>query len=269
MRRPNSGHRALHGVLTFGVFVASCVKSPPALLHPFPLEASESEARLAELGREAMSVRRYQGLVRIRGKGPKGGFDAKLVVVFERPGRLRVELLGLFGSTRWIAVSDNDGITVYFPGRRQYVREDDVEDVVGRLMGVRLSPLEMMALLSGIGLPLDGTSVIEGKRRGETVSLRLRDGGELTIDETGQVTRASSPGYRVSYPTDWKRRRRYVPDRLRIESPSLEANLSAVDVRVNVSIEREAFVLELPNDAVRLRPADIDGEAVFVTTGEK
>ncbi len=269
MRRPNSGHRALHGVLAFGVVVASCAKSPPALPPPVPLEASESEARLAELGHEAMAVRRYQGLVRIRGKGPEGGFDAKLVVLFERPGRLRVELLGPFGTTRWSAVSDDDGITAYFPGRRQYVREDDVEDVVERLMGVRLSPVEMMALLSGVGLPLDETSVVEGQRRGETVYLRLRDGGELTIDETGQITGASCPGYRVSYPTDWKRRRRQVPDRLRIESPSLEANLSAEDVDVNVSIEPEAFVLELPADAVRLRPADIDGEAVFVTTGEK
>jgi outer membrane lipoprotein-sorting protein len=269
MMRPMSGHRALLGVLALAVVAASCARTPPVLPPPLPLDASESEAVLAELAREAMAIRRYRALVRIRGKGPEGGFDGKLVVLFERPEKLRVELLGPFGSTRWSAVSDEEGITAYFPGRRQYVREHDVEDIVGRLLGIRLSPAEVMALLSGVGLPLSGTTVAEGERQGEMVRLRLQEGGELTMDASGQVTGASSPRYRVSYPTEWKRRRRQVPDRLRIESPSLEASLWAEDVEVNVSIEPEAFVLELPADAVRLRPAEIDGEAVFVTAGEK
>jgi outer membrane lipoprotein-sorting protein len=269
MMRPTSGQRALEGILALGIIAASCARTPPALPPPLPLGTSESETILADLAHEAMAIRRYQGLVRIRGKGPEGGFDAKLVLLFERPDQLRVELLGPFGSTRWSAVSDEKGITAYFPGRRQYVRENDVEDIVGRLLGIRLSPAEVMALVSGVGLPLSGTTVAEGERRGEMLTLRLGDGDELTVDASGQVTGVSSPRYRASYPTEWKRRRRQVPDRLRIESPSLEANIWAEDVDVNVSIDPEAFVMELPADAVRLRPAEIDGEAVFVITGEK
>jgi len=72
------------------------------------MEAAEVSSLLDELGRQAESVRRYQGLVGVRGRGPDGGFDARLAVFFERPDRLRVELLGAFGGTRWSAVASRE-----------------------------------------------------------------------------------------------------------------------------------------------------------------
>jgi hypothetical protein len=37
---------------------------------------------------------------------------------------------------------------------------------------------------------------------------------------------------------------------------------------VNVQLDPETFLLEIPADAERLRPAEIDGESVFVVGRE-
>ncbi|MGH9333126.1 MAG: lipoprotein insertase outer membrane protein LolB, partial [Vicinamibacteria bacterium] len=208
----------------------------------------------------------YQGLVRVRGRGPEGGFDARLAVIFERPRRLRVELLGPFGGTRWSAVADEEGITAYFPGRRHYLRESEVEEVVSRLLGIRLSSEEMMAALAGVGVPSGAAADAKGHRRGPKVFLDLdpASGRTVELDSDGQVIAARARDYRVSYPTSWKSRSRSIPDELVIQNESVRATLTSRDVDVNVGLDPEAFLLEIPEDAERLRPAEIEGEAVFV-----
>jgi hypothetical protein len=227
------------------------------------LTASEVEAILDGLGEVERSVSRYQGLVRVRGRGPDGGFDAKLVVIFRRPSELRVELVGAFGSTRWVAVAGASGITAYFPGRREYLKEEDTPEVVGRLLGLRLAPEEVMAVLSGVGLPLASLPGAVGERRGAGSFLDLA-GNHLEVAGDGQVDRARRSGYRVSYPTRWKSRGRQVPDQIELSNDTIRATLTAEDVDVNAPLDPEAFLLEVPTGAVRLRPAEIEGEAVFV-----
>jgi len=241
-------------------------RAPEALVRPVPMEAAEVSSLLDELRRQAESVRRYQGLVRVRGRARGGGFDARLAVFFERPDRLRVELLGAFGATRWSAVAGREEITAYFPGRRHYLREPDVADVVARLLGLRLRTEDMMAALSGVGVSLDTSTPALGYRRGATRLLEFETPPKriLELNADGQVVSAQSESYRVSYPGSWKRRGRPFPDELTIENESVRARLETNEVDVNVELDPETFHLEIPADAERLRPAEIDGEAVFV-----
>jgi hypothetical protein len=247
--------------------LASCRTKPvPPPPPPVPLSASEVKALLDGLGREERSVSRYEGFVRLRGRGPDGGFDARLVVIFRRPAELRVELVGAFGGTRWTAVADASGITAYFPGRREYLKEEDTAEIVGRLLGLRLAPDEVMAVLAGVGLPLASVPGAVGERRGAGafVDLGGDPGKHIEVGGDGQVDRARGSGYRVSYPTRWKSRGRQVPDRIELSNETIRAILTAEDVDVNAPIDPEAFLLDVPSGAVRLRPSEIDGEAVFV-----
>lgn len=250
-----------------------CRRAPPELPPPSPVDVAEVQTRLAQLVQGADSVRRYQGFVRIRGRGPEGGFSGRLVVVFERPEHLRVDLLGAFGSTRWSAVADEKGITVVFPGPEQYVQEEDIAEVVGRLLGVRLSPREVMALLAGVGAPMDVVrghdgNVVDAYRQGSITTIRLEDGRRVELDEDGQIARVQTSRYRASYPSPWKRRGRPFPDTIQLETDSLRATLTPEDVDVNVVLAPDAFVIEIPEGAERLRPSDVAGEAVFVVTKE-
>lgn len=256
-------------LLTVFLLLAACARTPRApepLPPPVATEAAEVSSLLGELQRQAESVRRYQGFVRVRGRGPEGGFDARLAILFERPHRLRVELLGPFGGTRWSAVASREEISVYFPGERHYLRESDVPEVVSRLLGVRLGSEDMMAALSGVGVPLQSSSPVLGYRRGHVRFLELEGPTKriLEVNEEGQVVSALSESYRVSYPGSWRSRGRPFPDELLIENESVRARLTAQDVDVNVELDPETFVLDIPADAVRLRPAEVEGEAVFV-----
>ena len=98
--------------------LGSCNRNVPDLPPPVPVDTDAVRASLEALADEAAAIRRYQGFVRIRGRGSDGGFSGRLVVVFERPDHLRVDLLGAFGSTRWSAIATPAGITVVFPGNR-------------------------------------------------------------------------------------------------------------------------------------------------------
>jgi outer membrane biogenesis lipoprotein LolB len=245
-------------------FLGGCKPRAPEAPR-IPVDLSEIESSLRQLDRESQAIRRYQGFVRIRGKGPDGSFHGRLVVIFERPNDLRIELLGPFGSTRWSAVASENGIRVLFPGSKEYVEELDTADIVGRLLGIPLNAEEVMALLSGVGIPPD-VEVISAYRQGPVTIGMLAEGGRLELAEDGQVSNVQTRTYRVSYSTSWKKRRRQIPDRLLLSTESMRITLSAEDVDINVPLDPKAFELEIPDGAARLKPADVAGEAVFVVT---
>jgi hypothetical protein len=256
----------LGGVLTLLIctvaLVGGCSRRPVAVGPAIPVPAEDADRLLADLAGSARGVQRYQAVLKVRGEGPDGRFSATEVLIFQRPDRVRVELLATFGPSRWIAVTRDGRITVLFPKTREYLEESAVEDVVAALLGIRLSPPEVMAILDGSGLPLAGERSLRAERRGDRIRIALPSG---TVDvEADQVREAQAAGYRVIYPTEWKDMQRQVPDRIDIVSEKLEASLSVEDLDINVRLDPEAFVVSLPDGAGRLALAQIEGEAVFV-----
>jgi hypothetical protein len=245
--------------------LSACARHPSSLPPPIPLASSEIAGVLSELEAQEDGIRRAQGIVGARGRGPEGGFDARLVMIFERPNRLRVELMGAFGGTRWSAVASGGKILVYFPGEKQYLEEPDASDVVARLLGLRLDPSEVMAILAGVGVPLVQGTAASGERRGASSILTIEGSGErLELSADGQVVRAFAASYRVSYPTTWKSHGRQIPDEVVIENDEIKTTLTTGDLDVNVALDPEAFAIGIPVDAVRLRPAEVEGRSVFV-----
>ena len=242
----------------------ACSRRPVPLPSETPISTTDANQILEELQSKELSVARYQAVLKVRGRGPEGRFSATQVLVFERPDRMRVELLGVFGSTRWVTVATGDEILVYIPSRRQFLRETEVARVVGALLGVALGTEEIMSMLTGAGLPLERRRAQRAFRRGEIIRIEL-DRGSFEIDRE-QVRTATGPNYRVSYPTRWKEQGRQVPDRIDLEADGLEASLKIEDLDVNISIKPEVFTLVLPDDAQRVELHQIGGEAVFVNT---
>ena len=246
---------------------SACSRRPVPTGPAAPLPNEEAVRLLDDLESNQQSIVRYQAVLKVRGEGPEGRFSATELVVFERPDRVRVELLATFGSSRWIAVTDGGEITVLFPRSREFLQESAVEDVVSALLGIRLSPEEVMAILAGSGLPLGGANPARAERVGELARLVLN--GEPPINgrvdiEHGQVREAVGSRYRVRYPTDWKQMGRTAPDRIEIASDRIEVSLTVEDLDINVRLDPEAFAISIPEGAARLGLAEIGGEAVFV-----
>jgi outer membrane lipoprotein-sorting protein len=234
-----------------------------------PLPNEEAVRLLDDLESSQQSIVRYQAVLKVRGEGPEGRFSATELVVFERPGRVRVELLATFGASRWIAVTDGGEITVLFPRSREYLQESAVEDVVSALLGIRLRPEEVMAILAGSGLPLGEATPARAERVGERVRVVLSgeppDGPDERVDiERGQVREAVGSRYRVVYPTDWKQMGRTAPERIELANDQIEISLTVEDLDINVRLDPEAFTISIPEGAARLGVAEIGGEAVFV-----
>ena len=98
--------------------------------------------------------------------------------------------------------------------------------------------------------------------------LRFDGGRELVVDDQGQVVEARASGYRARYGSRWKNAGRYFPDALVLENDRVRARIGTEEVDVNVPLAEDVFVLEMAEGATRLRPAEVDGEAVFVVTRE-
>ena len=263
---PSLEHRSIVrlGLLSLLLATGACHQRSMPSRVTVPLPVEEAERILKQVEVEARGVARYQAVLKVRGEGPEGRFNATQVIVFERPDRVRVELLGAFGSTRWVAVASGDEIVVWFPGRREFVRETDVDRVVGALLGVELTSEEVIAALSGAGMPLAGLRPMGATREGGVTRIEL---DEIRIEMEGpQMKSARRADYRVSYPTNWRSAGRPAPDRLEIANEKLQAVLRVEDLDINVRLHPEAFLVEVPDDATQLELAQIGGEAFFVTT---
>jgi len=270
---PNTRRATRFLLVLLGLVVLSgssaCSRRPVATGPAVPLPNEEAVRLLDDLESSQQSIVRYQAVLKVRGEGPEGRFSATELVVFERPGRVRVELLATFGASRWIAVTDGGEITVLFPRSREYLQESAVEDVVSALLGIRLRPEEVMAILAGSGLPLGEANPARAERVGERVRVVLRgdppDGPDERVDiERGQVREAVGSRYRVVYPTDWKQMGRTAPERIELASDQIEISLTVEDLDINVRLDPEAFTISIPEGAARLGVAEIGGEAVFV-----
>ena len=259
---------------------SACSRRPIATGPAVPLPNEEADRLLRDLESSQQSIVRYQAVLKVRGEGPEGRFSATELVVFERPDRVRVELLATFGSSRWIAVTDGGEITVLFPRSREYLQELAVEDVVSALLGIRLRPEEVMAILAGSGLPLGRANPARAEWVGERVRVVLsaespavrppkEDGPGPPVSERvdikrGQVREAVGSRYRVVYPTDWKEMGRTAPDQIEIANDQIEVSLTVQDLDINVRLDPKAFAISIPEGAARLGVAEIGGEAVFV-----
>ena len=272
---PNSRQATRFLLVLLGLVVLSgssaCSRRPVATGPAVPLPNEEADQLLGDLENSQQSIVRYQAVLKVRGEGPEGRFSATELVVFERPDRVRLELLATFGSSRWIAVTDGGEITVLFPRSREYLQESAVEDVVSALLGIPLGPEEVMAILAGSGLPLGSANPARAERVGERVrvvlSSELPDGTdpyERVDIERGQVREAAGSRYRVVYPTDWKQMGRTAPDQIEIASDRIDVLLTVEDLDINVRLDPEAFAISIPDGAARLGVAEIGGEAVFV-----
>ena len=180
-----------------------------------------------------------------------------------RPGRLRVEVLGLFGQVAAILVARGEHYQLYESGASE-LREGILSpDLLWRVARVDLAPEEAVNLLLGMPRPLPGLAVAGAWSRGDG------DLGFTRVDGSGQVReryvfdaqgrlaeleRLDRAGARI-----WSARfRDYRP----VSSPeSLPGEFAfqvlldfpRVDGRAKLDFQQVDLVAELPDDLFRLQ----------------
>lgn len=147
----------------------------PALILTRCATASLPPPGVAE---RARSVSSYTARVSVSLKGNLEG-RARALVAFERPDALRLEIPGPSG-LRLLAVARASCLLAVFPAERALYAGPATAEGLGALLGVPLSPSEIMDLLLGVPSPrLRSYRVSWGKRFPRQVDATLPDGGTL------------------------------------------------------------------------------------------
>jgi hypothetical protein len=124
----------------------------------------------------------YSASIKVSLRGADLRARARALVAFERPDRLRIEVPGP-GGLRLVAVSRAGRLTAVFPGDRAVFVAEASAESLDSLLGVRLTPGEVMDLL--VGRPPAGLRSCEVKWGGalpRAVVAILADGTRLGVD---------------------------------------------------------------------------------------
>jgi hypothetical protein len=138
-----------------------------------------------EIAERARAASTYSGRVKVRLDGRELRGRATVLLAFERPDALRIELPGP-GGLRLLAVAKDGAMTAVFPAERAvYAGAADAPSMEA-LLGVALTPAEVMDLLLGTApARLARAEFRWGPRLPRSVDAWLPDGSRvrMTIEE--------------------------------------------------------------------------------------
>jgi hypothetical protein len=153
-----------------------------------------------EVAQRARATESYSASLKVSLRGPELRARTRVLLAFQRPDSLRIELPGPSGA-RLVAVTRAGSLAAVFPAERALFEGDATPATLEALLGVSLAPAEVMDLL--VGVP--SARVREYKARwGEAlpreVDARLPDGARLKVTVEDPVTGAALPEQAFAQP---------------------------------------------------------------------
>lgn len=142
----------------------------------------------------AAATRTYSGRLHIALSGPALRARTQVLLAFERPDLLRIEVPGPTGP-RLVAVARGGSLWAVFPSDRAFFSGQATEADFEALLGVALTPGEVIDLL--VGLPPARLRTYEAHWRGglpARIRATLPDGGRLTVTVDEAERGAVLPG---------------------------------------------------------------------------
>jgi hypothetical protein len=134
---------------------------------------------------KAAAARSWSGSVRVSVSGPEVRGRSRVLLAFRRPDALRIEIPGPAGA-RLVAVVRAGRLVAVLPAQRAFLETAATADDLEALLGVALSPEELMDILVGKAPPgLRDYEAQWGAALPRRVEAILVDGTRLkaTVDE--------------------------------------------------------------------------------------
>lgn len=147
----------------------------------------------AAVAASARAARTYSAALGVTLRGPELRARTRVLVAFERPDRMRLEIPGPAGA-RFVALAAEARLLAVFPAERAVFRSGASAAEMERLIGVALTPAEMMDAL--LGVPPPGVRAYEarwGPRLPRRIETTLVDGARLRLEVDDPDAGASLP----------------------------------------------------------------------------
>jgi hypothetical protein len=139
----------------------------------------------ADAAARAAATGSYSGRLRVSLRAPAFRARSAVLVAFARPDALRLEVPGP-GGARLVAVMRDGKLSAVFPGERAVFQGDATPAELEALLGVPLTPAEVIDLLLGVPSPrLRRYEARWGPDLPRRIDATLPDGGRLrlTVEE--------------------------------------------------------------------------------------
>jgi hypothetical protein len=162
--------------------LSACVSRAAWKPLPIALQSSEAVQVLQQLGRQSAELRHAKILYNALIKRGDEVASLRYAIIFEKPQRLRVEVLPLNGfySLGLFAVSEL-GSVMLDPSERVATQSNNPQALLARYFYLPLSPAALMHLVAGTLSPETLASGLEVRRsnQGDLVEVRRVDGREV------------------------------------------------------------------------------------------
>lgn len=146
-----------------------------------------------EVAQSARSADTYSGVLRVSLRGPELRARTRVVLAFRRPDALRIELPGPSGA-RLLVVTRGGALTAVLPAERAVFEGAATPEGLEGLLGVSLSPGEVMNLLVGVPSPrMRDYRVLWGAALPRQIDAVLADGARLKVSVEGPLTGTALP----------------------------------------------------------------------------
>jgi len=243
------------------VLVAGCrTLAPPPPGVPLAVDDSRVEALLGELERRAEERRSMRAAARLFLDAPDLRFRRPQRVVAERPDRLRIETVGLFGQLVAVLVTGGGHYQLYDVGSRDLEQGPLTPALLWRVARVELRAEQAVELLLGAPSRWPGSVVVGARElddgsiavalKAEQGSLRqrFRFDAEGRLRHMSQIGESGEPLWEASF--DDYRELAGAPFAFHVELhfPHLEAHavFTFKGVELDPALPEDVFSLKLP-----------------------
>lgn len=238
-------------VLTAGGCATRALKLPEGPGEAFPAY----EQAFASASSGCRGVRTLTAEAAVSGTVGTGKIRGRVIVGFERPGRMRLEAVAPIGAPVFILAADGGAATLLMPRAREVLTGEPTESVLEALIGVSLRPDDLQAILAGCITP---DPVPQSGRRfaGGWARVDLNNGSAAFLQERSGAWRIRAgvrPLLAVEYGDGEDGGR--TPSVVRLRSaadggPGANLQLTLSQVETNAPIAAKAFTVPVPAGTV-------------------
>jgi len=167
------------------------------------------------------------------------------------PGALRLEGVAPFGTPVFILVADGSRGTLLLSRDRRVVRDADVADILDALIGLRLGPDDLRAVLSGC-VKAAAEPASARAYGADWMAVELSSGGTVYLNRSAgawRIVAGRYGGLEVDYPEFAGNR----PSRIVLRGTDLNLGLALSQVEVNGELPRDQLVaVKIPDGVAPL-----------------
>ena len=242
--------KRLLSILLLTIGAAACGQPRVTLPGGTGTPAPDFEPALTQARTACGSVRVLQAELGLSGRAAGQRMGGRVIAGLV-PGALRLEGVAPFGAPMFILVADGAKGTLLLTRERRVVADAAPEEILNALIGIKLGPDDMRAMLTGC---VKAAAEPTGARAYGTdwIALDLTGGGTIylrRVERAWRIVAGRYGGLEIDYPEFQGDR----PSRVVLRGAGLSLALALNNVEINGVLEREQLVaLKIPDGVAPL-----------------